>query len=112
MPRPLGGVVYSPEGLFGLRVVHGLATAITGPVALAFVAEGEPKGVGEKLGWFGLARHAAYIVGPALGGWLMLVVDSVNIFTIIGILSSLAFFIDPYPLASPQKTTSQLHLGP
>ena len=94
--------IQSPEGLFGIRVVHGLATAITGPVALAFVAEGEQKRVGEKLGWFGLARHSAYIVGPALGGWLMLVADPVNIFTIIGISSSLAFFFILFP-SSPSK---------
>ena len=32
--------IHTPEELFGIRVIHGLATAIFGPVTLAFVAEG------------------------------------------------------------------------
>ncbi|MGB1288754.1 MAG: MFS transporter, partial [Aggregatilineales bacterium] len=82
--------VQTPEHLFAIRMIHGLATAIYGPVTLAYIAELKPKNIAESLGWFGLARSGGYIVGPALAGWLLLYVDPVTVFTIIGIISSLA----------------------
>ena len=84
--------VHSPAELFGIRIIHGLATAIYGPVTLAFVAEGVKDRLAEKLGWFGMARSAGYIVGPAAAGWLLETgVSPVNVFTIIGLFSCLAF---------------------
>ena len=62
--------VHTPAELFSIRIIHGLATAIYGPVTLAFVAEGVKDRLAEKLGWFGMARSAGYIVGPAAAGWL------------------------------------------
>ena len=84
--------VHTPAELFGIRIIHGLATAIYGPVTLAFVAEGVKDRLAEKLGWFGMARSAGYIVGPAAAGWLLAAkVSLVNVFTIIGLFSCLAF---------------------
>jgi MFS family permease len=83
--------IHSPEHLLGIRVVHGLATAIYGPVTLAFVVEQTETKRAEQLGWFGMARHAGYIVGPAVAGWLLLTMEAVSVFTIIGMLSILAF---------------------
>ena len=83
--------VETPEGLFGIRIIHGLATAIYGPVTLAFVAEQAKTKRAEKLGWFGMARQAGYILGPAFGGWLLLTMDPVSVFNIIGLLSCFAF---------------------
>ena len=84
--------VHAPAELFGIRIIHGLATAIYGPVTLAFVAEGVKDRLAEKLGWFGMARSAGYIVGPAAAGWLLAAeVSPVNVFTIIGLFSCLAF---------------------
>ena len=82
--------VTSPEQLLLVRVVHGLATAIYGPVTLASIAELRSSGVAERLGWFGLARSGGYIVGPALAGWLLLWHDPVAVYTIIGLVSALA----------------------
>ena len=82
--------VETPDGLFGIRVFHGLATAIYGPVTLAFVAEQTKTKRAEKLGWFGMARQAGYILGPAIGGWLLLTMDPVSVFTLIGLFSCLA----------------------
>ncbi len=82
--------VISPEQLLLVRVVHGLATAIYGPVTLASIAELHSSGVAERLGWFGLARSGGYIVGPALAGWLLLRHDPVAVYTIIGLCSALA----------------------
>ena len=83
--------IHTPEELFGIRVIHGLATAIFGPVTLAFVAEGAGTKRAEKLGWFGMARQAGYILGPAIGGLLLLTMPPVSIFTLIGLFSCFAF---------------------
>jgi MFS family permease len=83
--------VHTPEMLFGVRIIHGLATAIYGPVTLAYVAEHSSKRRAENLGWFGLARSAGYIVGPAAAGWMLLTMAPMTIFTIIGLLSCAAF---------------------
>lgn len=86
----LYGFVQTPQHLFIMRIIHGLSTAIYGPVTLAYIAELKPKNIAESLGWFGLAREGGYIVGPALAGWLLLWTDPVVVFTIIGLLSMLA----------------------
>ena len=82
--------VSSPEQLLLIRVFHGLATAIYGPVTLASIAELRASGVAERLGWFGIARSGGYIVGPALAGWLLLTHDPVAVFTLIGLISAVA----------------------
>lgn len=82
--------VHSPEQLLLIRVIHGLATAIYGPVTLASIAELRASGVAERLGWFGMARSGGYIVGPALAGWLLLTHEPVAVFTLVGLISALA----------------------
>ena len=83
--------VDTPEQLFMARMAHGLATAIYGPVTLAYVAEISRERRAERLGWFSSARNAGYIVGPVAAGWMLLTMDPVSVFTVVGILSSLAF---------------------
>ena len=85
--------VTSPEQLFAVRMVHGLATAIYGPVTLAYVAELSQKRRAERIGWFSTARSAGYVVGPAVAGWLLHkgYADPVGVFTVIGLLSAAAF---------------------
>ena len=81
----------TPEQLFAVRIVHGVATAIYGPVTLAYVAGLARSRRAERLGWFSIARNAGYVVGPAAAGWMLLSMDPVAIFTVIGLLSSVAF---------------------
>jgi len=83
--------IHNPEQLLVIRLVHGLATAIYGPVTLAYVAERTKNNRAEKLGIFGMARSAGFVVGPAAAGWLLLYMDPVGVFTIIGLISSVAF---------------------
>lgn len=85
------GLVDSPDKLVAVRVVHGLATAIYGPVTLAYVVELSRSRRGERLGWFTMARNAGYVIGPGAAGVLLLSMDHVQVFTIVGLLSSLAF---------------------
>ena len=65
--------IQTAEELFGIRVIHGLATAIYGPVTLAIVAEQTELKRAEKLGWFGMARQAGYILGTC--GWWLVAAD-------------------------------------
>ena len=80
--------VSTTEQLFILRLAHGLATAIYGPVTLAYIAElARGQRVAEDIGWFQLARGGGYIVGPALGGWLLTSLDPAAVFSVIGLIS-------------------------
>ena len=83
--------VQSPEQLLVMRLVHGLATAIYGPVTLALVAEWAGSRRAERLGWFGTARSGGYLVGPPVAAWLLSVMDPTQVFTVIGLVSCLAF---------------------
>jgi len=83
--------VNTPEELFVLRLLHGLATAVFGPVTLAFVAEMAVFGTAERLGWFGMARSGSYLLAPLLGAWLLTWLDPAAVFTLIGFMSCLAF---------------------
>jgi MFS family permease len=85
------GFIETPQQLFGVRIVHGLATAIYGPVTLAYVVEHSSQNCAERLGWFSMARTAGYIVGPGVAGWLLLTQEPVRVFTTIGLLSCAAF---------------------
>jgi len=88
----LYGLVQTSEHLLIIRLIHGLATAIYGPVTLAYIAElSKGKQVAEDIGWFEMARSGGYIAGPALAGWLLLSLDPVTVFTIIGFISCLVF---------------------
>ncbi len=84
-------LINTPDQLFVIRLLHGLATAIYGPVTLAYVAELSSENRAERLGWFSTARGSSYIVGPLVGGSMLAFMDPVAIFTVIGILSISAF---------------------
>ena len=84
-------LIETPRELFIVRIIHGLATAIYGPVTLAYIAQTAKTRVAEKLGWFSMARSAGYIVGPALAGVLLLSISPASVFSIIGLISAAAF---------------------
>ena len=62
--------VENAHQLLMLRLIHGTATAIYGPVTVAWVIEeGKEEdsidsNCAERLGWFGMARSAGYMLGP------------------------------------------------
>jgi MFS family permease len=84
-------LIRTPEQLFAIRIIHGIATAVYGPVTLAYIAEQWPEQRGERLGWFEAGRNIGYIVGPAAAGWLLLFLSPPAIFTIIGLISAVMF---------------------
>ncbi|MGB5051555.1 MAG: MFS transporter [Caldilineaceae bacterium] len=83
--------IHTPGQLVMLRLLHGTATAIYGPVTVAYVAERGGKRKAERLGWFGMARGGGYVVGPLAAGLLLLWNDPADVFAVIGGLSLLAF---------------------
>lgn len=54
-----------------VRVVHGLATAIFTPLALATVAAMFPVQRGASLGWYSSATQGGALLAPPLAGWLV-----------------------------------------
>jgi len=55
-----------------LRFFHGLATALFAPVAMTVVADMFPNARGESLGWFSSSNQLGKMVGPVVGGYLLL----------------------------------------
>ncbi len=64
-------LVSNLEVLTALRLVHGLATAVFTPLALAMVAELYPATRGAALGWYTSAAQGGALLGPMLGGWII-----------------------------------------
>ena len=58
-------------GFVTVRVYHGLATAIFGPVALALVADLFSKERGEKMAWYSSATLVGRSVAPFAGGAIL-----------------------------------------
>lgn len=54
-----------------IRIYHGLATAILGPVALAAVADLYARGRGERMAWYSSATLIGRFLAPFVGGFLI-----------------------------------------
>jgi len=64
-------VISAPWQLVLVRVYHGLATAILGPVAMAAVADTFEKGRGERMAWYSSATMIGRFIAPFVGGILI-----------------------------------------
>jgi MFS family permease len=64
-------LVSSPWQLVLVRIYHGLATAILGPVAMATVADLYDAGRGEKMAWYSSATMVGRFLAPTVGGLLI-----------------------------------------
>lgn len=110
------GFISNTEQLLVVRLIHGLATAIYGPVTLAYIAEmsrgaDADTSVAEDIGWFQMARSGGYIVGPALAGALLTVMDPATVFTVIGLISCAVFVpVLQLPGARPEKKRKRMPL--
>lgn len=63
--------ITEPWQLVLVRIYHGLATAILGPVAMAAVADTFVKGRGERMGWYSSATMVGRFLAPFVGGFLI-----------------------------------------
>ncbi|MBX3501141.1 MAG: MFS transporter [Alphaproteobacteria bacterium] len=82
--------VQTPDQLMLLRILHGSATAIFGPVTLAIVAEFDRHNRATRLGIFEMARGAGHLIAPAVTGILLAATDASTVFTVVGLLSCAA----------------------
>jgi len=64
-------LVANPWQLAAVRVYHGLATAIFGPVALALIADLFRDRRGETMGWYSSTTLAGRALAPVIGGYLL-----------------------------------------
>jgi DHA1 family multidrug resistance protein-like MFS transporter len=64
-------LVTTPWQLVLVRIYHGLATAILGPVAMAAVADTFKTGRGERMGWYSSATTVGRFLAPLVGGLLI-----------------------------------------
>jgi len=64
-------LVRVPWHLVLVRIYHGLATALLGPVALASVADTFQEGRGERMGWYSSATMVGRFLAPTVGGLLI-----------------------------------------
>ena len=83
-------LVTTPSELFVLRLAHGLATAIFGPVSLALVAEMAGKGRATRMGIFGLARSFGYLLAPVSAAFLLTHMPPQILFMMTGLIAAIA----------------------
>jgi MFS family permease len=79
--------------LTALRFMHGLATAIFAPSALATVAELYKARRGAALGTYTACTQAGSLLGPVIGGWLYYQAGFPTTFITAGIFGAIALAI-------------------
>ena len=83
--------VHTPDQLVWLRVLHGTATAIFGPVTLAIVTEMSTANRGARLGLFEMARGSGHLIAPGVAGGILAISSPETVFTVVGLVSCAAF---------------------
>ncbi len=68
-------IISEPWQLVLVRIYHGLATAILGPVAMAAVADTYEKERGERMAWYSSATMIGRFIAPFVGGILIFGTD-------------------------------------
>jgi MFS transporter, DHA1 family, multidrug resistance protein len=103
-------LVATPAQLAAVRAYHGLATAVLGPVAMAYVVDLAPTHRGERLGWYASTTLAGRALAPVAGGALLALGPWPWVYALCGIAGGLAFlgmWLLPSPQASRQVTEDQ-----
>ncbi|MFH1382839.1 MAG: MFS transporter [Chloroflexota bacterium] len=104
-------LVSLPWQLVLVRIYHGLATAILGPVAMAAVADTFQKGRGERMGWYSSATMVGRFLAPFIGGALIFGNDFRWVYLadgIFGVLALLAAIRLPLAAGSSQPVLATL----
>ena len=94
--------------LIALRFVHGMATAVFAPIALAVVADLRREARGAAYGAYTAATQAGAMLGPLLGGWLLWTRGFSSTFVTagtLGVISVLLFFLMRLPPQIPHIAT-------
>jgi len=83
-------LVTQPWHLVLVRIYHGFATAILGPVAMAAVADTFDSGRGEKMGWYSSATMVGRFLAPFVGGALIFGNNFHWVYLVTGIVGTLS----------------------
>jgi MFS family permease len=80
--------------LTGIRIIHGVASAMVTPIAMAYIGEISPKGKeGSYMGTFNISLFLGFGFGPFLGGFLTDSFGMASAFYAISGLSSISLII-------------------
>jgi MFS family permease len=85
--------IQTPWQLGAVRLYHGLATAIFGPVALAMIADMFSSRRAEKMGWFSSATLIGRFLAPLLGGFLIFRYGFKTVYLFCGAFGIIAFLL-------------------
>ncbi|MBI3808938.1 MAG: MFS transporter [Nitrospirae bacterium] len=98
--------------LVALRFAHGIATAVFAPIALAVVADLCREARGVAYGSYTAATQAGAMLGPVLGGWLVVSSGFPSAFVTAGILGTIAVLLFLLMRLPPQIPHVVLGVGP
>ena len=101
-------LVIDPWHLVLVRIYHGFATAILGPVAMAAVADIFDIGRGEKMGWYSSATMVGRFLAPFVGGALIFGNNFHWVFLVTGIIGTLSLIA---ALRLPRPATAHVSAG-
>lgn len=101
-------LVSEPWHLVVIRIYHGFATAILGPVAMAAVADTYDKNRGEKMGTYSSATMVGRFVAPFVGGSLIFGNNFSWVYLVTGIMGVLALLA---ALRLPLSTKTSMSAG-
>jgi MFS family permease len=102
--------IQTPAQLLLVRLVHGFATAIYGPVVAAQVADLFQQRRGEHIGWYRSIRTASYLMGPLLGGFVLFYASFRLAWVVVAVLGLLAFF-PALTLPQPKRASNRAQEG-
>ena len=101
-------LVTQPWHLVLVRIYHGFATAILGPVAMAAVADTFDSGRGEKMGWYSSATMVGRFLAPFVGGALIFGNNFHWVYLVTGIIGTLSLIV---ALKLPRPATAYVPIG-
>ena len=98
--------------LITLRFVHGMATAVFAPIALAVVADLCREARGAAYGSYTAATQAGAMLGPLLGGWLVVSAGFPTAFVTAGVMGAIAVLLFLLMKLPPQVPRVASGAGP
>ncbi|HTK86509.1 MAG TPA: MFS transporter [Nitrospiraceae bacterium] len=109
LPPFLYPFIHNVDALVALRFVHGLATAIFAPSALATVADLYRERRGAAMGAYTACTQAGALLGPVLGGWLVYAAGfpgtfmTAGVFGCMGVMLFALLHLNPPPPRVKEK---------
>jgi MFS transporter, DHA1 family, multidrug resistance protein len=109
LPPFLYPFIHNVDALVALRFVHGLATAIFAPSALATVADLYRERRGAAMGAYTACTQAGALLGPVLGGWLVYAAGfpgtfmTAGVFGCVGVMLFALLHLSPPPPRVKEK---------